>query len=483
MKKFLLVLVCMTVICSFSITTFAEDNLAPANPDSTTEWDKEEKAPYKMNARVQSNEPVIADISKWQNSIDWATASKVLDLAIIRTQYGSGLEDTYHKIYEAGALQYGVPFGVYSYSLAKSTAAARVEANTFYDRANKNAKFYVIDIEETTTDGESVRDIINAYVAELRKKTNKKIGVYIAHHLYNQLNIDTSKFDFMWIPRYNTTNTPPDYEYHLWQYTDQGKVPGINTNVDLNRLNPNVSLDFFTKDSSDNNKPIDLSNYYTKNPKKVAIRKKVNQYNNKNFTSSRKTGSLSKNTIVEVKGMDYSSNGIPRLVLANGMYITASKSYVAKLISNIDDYYTAVPKNVVIKKAVRSYSSTSFTSSKQVSTLNKDKIVSIADIDYTTGGTPRLKTTSGTYITANKNYVLKTTANISNYITVKPSKVKTVKKIYQYKSTSLTSANRDIAIAKGKTLNVSAIVYTKGGTPRLKLSNGYYITANKSYVQ
>lgn len=209
----------------------------------------------------------------------------------------------------------------------------------------------------------------------------------------------------------------------------------------------------------------------------------MNQYNNKNFTTSRKTGSLSKNTIVEVKGMDYSSKGIPRLMLANGMYITASKSYVTKLISNIDDYYTAVPKNVVLKKAVRTYSSTSFTAAKEVSKINKDKIVSIADIDYTTGGAPRLKTTSGTYITANKKYVLKTTAKISNYITVKPSKVKTVKKIYQYKSTSLTTANRDIAIAKGKSLKVSAIVYTNGGTPRLKLSNGYYITANKKYVQ
>ncbi|MGE7624212.1 DUF5776 domain-containing protein [Viridibacillus sp. NPDC096237] len=479
-KRIILTLVCMIVICSISITTLAANNLAPANPDSTTEWEKEEKEQYNMNVRVQSAEPVIADISKWQYLIDWATASKVLDLAIIRTQYGSGLEDTYHKIYEAGALQYGVPFGVYSYSMAKSTAEARIEANTFYDRANKNAKFYVIDIEETATNGESVRDIINAYVAQLRTKTDKKIGVYIAHHLYKQLNIDTTKFDFVWIPRYSTTDTPPDYEYHLWQYTDKGTVLGINTNVDLNRLNPNVSLDFFTKENS---KPVDLSNYYTKNPKKVSIRKKVNQYTNKNFTTSKKAGSLSKNTIVEVKGIDYSNNGLPRLVLANGMYITASKSYVVKLISNIDDYYTAVPKNVVIKNDVTNYSSTSFTTAKKVSTLKKGKIVSIADIDYTKGGTPRLKTTSGTYVTANKKYVLKTTANIANYITVKPIEVKTVKKIYQYKSTSLTSANRDMAIAKGKMLKVSAIVYTKGGTPRLKLPNGYYTTANKSYVQ
>ncbi|MBK3493555.1 glycoside hydrolase family 25 protein [Viridibacillus sp. YIM B01967] len=483
MKKlrYLTTLLCLVAVFLVAAQTISADELGPANPDSKTKWETESEVKDKFNLKVKSAEPVIADISKWQGTIDWATASKVLDLVIIRTQYGSILEDTKHKEYEAGALKYGVPFGVYSYSLAESTADAKAEANTFYNRASKDANFYVLDVEEfTSTSGESMREIINAYVKQLRTKTDKKIGVYIAHHLYNQLNIDTSKFDFVWIPRYNNTNTVPDFKYNLWQYTDKGIVPGISTYVDLNRLNPNTPLNYFT-DAAD----VETANkatYYTTNPKKIVVKKKVYQYSSTSLTAEYRGAALSKNTVVNVSGIEKTSKGTPRLKLTNGKYITANKEFVLKLTSSIDQYYTTVPKKVLIKKGLNAYSSTNLTTSNKLTGVKKNSVLTINDIAYSTGGTPRLKTISGSYITAKKNYVLPLTSSIENYIYTNPGSIKTKSTVYQYRSTNFTTSNKGKAITKGSTVKVSSIVFTSKGTPRLKLSNGMYITANKSYV-
>ncbi|HWI50050.1 MAG TPA: GH25 family lysozyme, partial [Rummeliibacillus sp.] len=344
--KNLAVMLGLAIACLVTVHTASAEELAPANPDHTTKW---ETAPITGNLlKKSSSEPTIADISYYQKDIDWSKASTALDLVIIRTQYGSTFEDPKHTSYEAGAKKYGVPFGVYSYSLAESSSDAKVEANNFYNRASKDAKFYVLDVEQNTSkSGESMRTIINAYVNQLRTKTDKKIGLYIANHLYDEFNLDTSKFDFVWIPRYNNSTAAPSHPYDLWQYTDQGRVAGISTYVDLNRLNPNVNLSYLTgkSDITTASNP----RYYTTNPGKIATKVQLNQYSSTSFTDAKKGKVIPKNTIIDVAGIVKTSAGTPRLKLANGTYLTANRDYVVKVASNIDQYYTKTPSKILVK--------------------------------------------------------------------------------------------------------------------------------------
>lgn len=494
--RFIVLFLVFGIFFVIHVNHFAYAEMKPANPDSTTKWDSSPtQSPMLRLFSLQTvSGPIIADISKWQGTIDWKAASNSLDLVIIRTQSGSTYEDPMHKANENGAIQYHVPFGVYAYNMSVSTSDAKVEADDFYNRANKNTLFYVVDVEEnTSTSGESMRNIINSYVTELRQKTDKKIGVYIANNLYQSLNIDTSKFDFVWIPRYNNTNTPPNYRYDLWQYTDQGQVNGIPSYVDLNRLNPNVALDLFinkdpvTPSSIANQTPVIPKiadpHYYNSNPQKVVILKNVYQYKSTNFTAAAKKSALTANSIVSVTGISYAPNGTPCLKLANGYYISASKDYVLKVTANIDHYYTAVPGNIVVKSGIYEYRSTNFTNSNKKSGLKKNQIVKITGIAYTSEGTPRLKTSRGTYITANKDYVLKAIATINQYYTTVPGKIIVQKPLYEYKSTNFTNSNRKSALKKNQTVKIADIVYTSDGTPRLKTSKGTYITAQKGYVK
>lgn len=497
MKNFLkwcltatVIMLCVVGIHSMSASAeqqaTEEPQLAPANPDSTTKWEGEpiivDTAEPASKARTltasSAKNPVIIDISHHQGNIDWAKASKVVDLAIIRTQYGSQLEDRQHKAYSAGAKKYGVPFGVYAYNLATDVADAKVEARDFYNRADKSAKFYVIDVEEVTgKNAASMRGIINSYVAELRKLTDKKIGIYIAHHEYKAYDLDMSKADFVWIPRYGSKK--PDFAHELWQYTDSGKVSGISTYVDLNKLASGVSLDYFTKGVG---QVSDKVSYYDENPLKVAMKKAVPEYSSTTITDANKVSTNAKNKIVDVTSIVKSSKGVPLLKLKNGHYMSANKKDSVKLRSDSANYLTDLPKTVLLKNKQTAYKSTNFVAANAVREYNANTILTIKDIDYTSGGTPRLKTSAGTYISAHKNHTRKVLNSINNYLYTNPGYVLTKTKVYVY-STPNFEKRTGKSYEIGQKLKVTAIDWSDSGVPRLQVGKGQYMTANKVSVQ
>ncbi|MDR1496530.1 MAG: Ig-like domain-containing protein [Clostridiales Family XIII bacterium] len=212
-----------------------------------------EKATMKVVVR---DEPTIVDVSKWQGNIDWATASKSIDLAILRVIYGTdvSIEGKYTS-YSNSCKKYDVPFGVYAYVRYKSKSAAENEATKFYNQAVSGGReplFFVVDAEDSYI----TRANTEAYIAKLRSLAKEdgierlKIGVYVGHHLYTKMNLnlvtdlDNAKTpDFVWIPRYNTnigartsTMSEPDYPCDIWQYSSTGGIPGISGNVDMNTL-------------------------------------------------------------------------------------------------------------------------------------------------------------------------------------------------------------------------------------------------------
>ncbi len=193
---------------------------------------------------------LIVDISHHQGRIDWSKFEKEVALVIIRVQDGIGVVDREYKSYVAEAKKRGIPFGHYAFARFTSVAQAKQEAQSFYERGGKDALFWVVDVEVKT-----MNDMVagtQAYVDELRKLGAKKIGGYFGHHSYKAWGLDKVKrIDFTWIPRYGVNNgtlsTKPAFPCDLWQYTDKGKVSGVNGYVDLNTLNGNKKLEWFTQ--------------------------------------------------------------------------------------------------------------------------------------------------------------------------------------------------------------------------------------------
>jgi GH25 family lysozyme M1 (1,4-beta-N-acetylmuramidase) len=193
----------------------------------------------------------IVDISKWQGTINFSQFATEADLAIVRVQYGSSTEDTMHKTYEAGLKANGVPFGAYAYARFVSVNDAKLEAQDFLSRADSATKFFVVDVEELTCPADQVVPATQAFIDVLRS-AGKKAGLYTGHSFYKTYNMGAVNADFVWIPRYQTNDDgtihqyTPDMACDLWQYSQNGRIAGVAGAVDLNVLNGEKSLDWFT---------------------------------------------------------------------------------------------------------------------------------------------------------------------------------------------------------------------------------------------
>ncbi|WP_369379308.1 GH25 family lysozyme [Lysinibacillus fusiformis] len=229
----------------------------------------------------------IIDVSHHQGDIDWSKTSKEVDLAIIRTQYGTNTIDRKYIRNIEECKKYKVPFGVYIYVTFRNEAEALTQAKDFYNRAQGyKPLFYVVDVEESF--GASIENIVKgtqAFIDYLKIK-GVKVGLYTGHHFYKPYKMDAVKnYDFLWIPRYSGTSAlgkKPDFPCDLWQYTDKGSVQGIKGSVDLNVLNGNKPLSWFTNvvEKDETPKPIvkdDDTMKFTSTTAKGAVRDYIQQ--------------------------------------------------------------------------------------------------------------------------------------------------------------------------------------------------------------
>lgn len=183
----------------------------------------------------------IVDISKWNGNINWDVAAAQLDLVIARVQDGSNVVDHMYQSYVREMKRRGVPFGNYAFCRFVSENDARVEARDFWNRGDKDALFWVADVEVKTM-GNMLAGTL-AFIDELRRLGAKKVGLYVGHHTYKEFQADKVNVDFVWIPRYG--GNKPAYPCDIWQYTETGHVEGIGK-CDLNYLVGNKKLEWFT---------------------------------------------------------------------------------------------------------------------------------------------------------------------------------------------------------------------------------------------
>lgn len=186
------------------------------------------------------------DVSSWQGKIDWQKAKRAgVEFAFIRVGYQPdfGADYVVDKMFSeniAGATEAGLPLGVYFYSCADSVDEAKRQAEwvrtkvqdyelalgvafdweEWQDFNRANVSFYTLNrIAQTFLDTLSAA----GYAGMLYGSTT-----YVER--FWQLNPYT-----IWLAQYHDHVTY-DGEYAIWQLTDAGEVPGIDTYVDLNVL-------------------------------------------------------------------------------------------------------------------------------------------------------------------------------------------------------------------------------------------------------
>ncbi|MFI3173369.1 MAG: GBS Bsp-like repeat-containing protein [Eubacteriales bacterium] len=204
------------------------------------------KVVYDTNGvSVSGGNLLVMDISKWQAGIDLKTVinSNNVDAVIIRSSYGFTLKDTQFDSYVATLNSMGIPYGIYHYSTATTTAEAQQQmtfalATIKAAGANPTLPVYV-DIEEK---GGSVDlNAIALTSCQMIEAAGYKAGVYANMNYWNNyLTSSSLNSYYKWIARYGTNNGlpmadwRPDDSYHVWQYTSVGSLSGYSGSLDLN---------------------------------------------------------------------------------------------------------------------------------------------------------------------------------------------------------------------------------------------------------
>lgn len=188
------------------------------------------------------------DVSSHQGTIDWkAVADAGVKFAMIRVAYrgyGSGELVQDKKAVEnlQGAIDAGLDVGVYLFSQAINTEEALEEA-AFVLNLIKDYKItmpVVYDWEfvnnnarTANIDRRTVTDCSRAFLNEVRSAGYKPMVYFSPYHADYQIYLEELKdFDF-WLALHSDRMRFP-YAVDMWQYTHEGSVPGIRTNVDIN---------------------------------------------------------------------------------------------------------------------------------------------------------------------------------------------------------------------------------------------------------
>jgi GH25 family lysozyme M1 (1,4-beta-N-acetylmuramidase) len=184
------------------------------------------------------------DVSDARGVIDWDQVKPHIDFAMIRCGYGSNMTVQDDKQFIRNATEcerLGIPYGVYLYSYALNVQDAMSEAQHILRLIQGRKIAYPICLDMEDADGYKQRkgmptnqmlvDICNIVLSTVEGQ-----GHYVSLYaslswLNNQLN--DSKLDRYdkWVAQWNSHCDYQKY-YSLWQYSDQGNIPGIGL-VDL----------------------------------------------------------------------------------------------------------------------------------------------------------------------------------------------------------------------------------------------------------
>lgn len=192
------------------------------------------------------------DVSYHQGDIDWEkVAADGVDFVMVRVGY-RGYESGIMKAderadeYISGALEAGLDVGAYFYSQAVTEAEAAEEA-VFTAELLKDYKItypVVFDWELPGDDNARTKDVsaetLNKCAAAFCSEISK-LGY--TPMIYSGLKMALCKYDMrsmcvfdFWYVEYKDGHNPPLYPYELdmWQYASDGRVDGIDSDVDMN---------------------------------------------------------------------------------------------------------------------------------------------------------------------------------------------------------------------------------------------------------
>ena len=190
------------------------------------------------------------DVSAYQEDIDWEEVSAAgFDFAFIRIGYrgytaGSIREDERARENLAGAKAAGLDVGVYFYAQAVCVEEAAEEAAWCLEfLAGEELDLPVVYdwewVSESARTGgigkSTLTECVKAFCTAIENAGYQPMVYFNNHVSRDLLNLEALAQYPFWLAQYKEQMDYP-YQVDFWQYTEEGRVPGIAGNVDINLM-------------------------------------------------------------------------------------------------------------------------------------------------------------------------------------------------------------------------------------------------------
>lgn len=245
------------VLDNIEYLMLTEDDIDPEKEDKAVNGAAED-ADGTENMELQfdnGSAKLGIDVSKWNQEIDWAAVKEAgIEFAIIRCGYrgastGALVIDPRYKENIEGAIEAGIPVGVYFFTQARDEVEAVEEASMVIRLIEDYDVDYPVFLDSESAGGRGRADGLDsdertrAHRAFLQtiQAAGYETGIYASRNWLKDRIDMTRLSDYrIWLAEYADAPTYDEYYYHMWQYTSKGTVDGISTNVDLNLCYMNI---------------------------------------------------------------------------------------------------------------------------------------------------------------------------------------------------------------------------------------------------
>ena len=186
------------------------------------------------------------DVSRYQGQIDWHEARKAgTRFAYIKATEGGDHADENFSLHWMMAKDAGVPRGAYHFYYWCRPVQDQIKWFFEHVPVERDALPPVLDVEwygaasekcPKKVPKEQALKAIQTFLKAAEKHYGKKAMIYTTIDFYRDILVDDLHDYPLWV---RTVNAVPQERYGdrrwvLWQYTDQGRVPGIKGFVDRN---------------------------------------------------------------------------------------------------------------------------------------------------------------------------------------------------------------------------------------------------------
>lgn len=179
------------------------------------------------------------DVSNHQGRIDWKEVSKDsknIEFVYVKASEGATWNDKYFKYNMREARRCGMKVGAYHYFRMTSSAHAQFQN---FKKQLEPVDFDLIPmVDVETSDGKSVKELqdsLDVFIALVKKEYGVSPMIYGTNRSYNTYCAPKYNNLYLYIGRYGS-NAPKIIgvgQYTVWQYSESGKVSGIDKPVDL----------------------------------------------------------------------------------------------------------------------------------------------------------------------------------------------------------------------------------------------------------